>query len=124
MPWEFEYLRESQVLLVRVTGTVDVASWENQLRTSVEEAAKHSCLRYLVDYRKSNMVLTVADLYDRPKYYSKVGMPHQARIALLIAEPDGDKDFVESVTANRGFLVRVFDATEPALTWLTMGDKG
>ena len=123
MPWEFEYLQESQVLSVRVTGTVDIASWENQLRTSVEEAAKHSCLRYLVDYRKSNMALTVADLYDRPKYYSKVGVPHHARIALLITHPGREKDFVESVTSNRGFLVRVFDAPEPALTWLTGGDK-
>jgi hypothetical protein len=123
LPWEFEYLQESRVLSVRVTGTVDMASWENQLRTSVEEASKHSCLRYLVDYRKSSMALSVADLYERPKYYSKVGMPHHARIALLIVEPGREKDFVESVTSNRGFLVRVFDEREPALQWLTRGDR-
>lgn len=122
MPWEFEYLPESHVLSVRVTGIVDMESWEQQLRTSVEEAAKYSCLRYLVDYRQSSVRMTMADLYERPKYYTRVGMPHHARIALVIPPPAREKDFVESVTSNRGFLVRVFDSPEPALEWLTEGD--
>jgi hypothetical protein len=122
MPWELEYMPGPRVLFVRVTGTVDIASWEAQLRMSVQEAEKHSCLRYLVDYRDSTLHLNIADLYDRPKFYAQVGMPHHARIALLFSQPEAEKDFVESVTSNRGYLVKVFEAPEPALAWLTKGD--
>ena len=50
MPWKIDYLPEGQILSIRVTGVVSLSSWEDQLRASVEEAARHSCLRYLVDY--------------------------------------------------------------------------
>lgn len=124
MPWDIQYHPGHDVLFVRVTGVVDLSSWEIQLRESVEEASRHSCTRYLADYRDSDLRMTMSDLYERPAAYARVGMPHNARIALVFPPLVGDRDFVELVTRNRGYFVRVFSSPEPALEWLTGGSGG
>ncbi len=118
MSWSHEYLPESHILVVNVVGVVNRSAWENQLRSSLEEAQKRSCYRFLVDYRQARVRLGFLDLYERPAHYEVVGMPHSARIALLFGPQEMESAFIETVAANRGYEVRVFEDPETARAWL------
>jgi hypothetical protein len=118
MPWKNVYAPDNHIIHVHVSGLVDRPQWEKLLQSSLKEAALHSCYCFLVDYREAELRLGLLDLYDRPSYYEKVGMPHNARIALLFAPSAKDTDFIETVTSNRGYSVRVFREIEPAAVWL------
>jgi hypothetical protein len=118
MAWEHEYSPESHILFVTVTGFVDRALWERQLKVSIQEAKAHSCFRFLVDYRQAEMKLGLIDLYERPAYYGEAGMPRTARIAIMFAPTEKDTEFVETVTANRGYSVKTFEDGDQAIAWL------
>jgi len=45
-------------------------------------------------------------------------MPRTARIALLFAEGTRDTEFIETVTANRGYMVKVCRDRDDAVAWL------
>ena len=119
MPWHHVYAPAAHILHVHVSGTVDRDAWERQLRSSLQEAARHSCWRFLVDYRRAAVRLGFLDLYDRPAFFEEAGMPRNARIALLFAPGTPDTEFIETVTANRGYAVKVFPSPEEARAWLT-----
>ncbi|HUI70091.1 MAG TPA: hypothetical protein VL354_06190 [Spirochaetia bacterium] len=119
MPWEITHLRTINVLLIRVSGRVTLSSWRRQLKESIELARAHSCARYLVDYRDSTMQMSFVDLFDQPKFYAEAGLPYSARVALVFREAYPEADFVELVTQNRGYQVKVFASPEPAISWLT-----
>lgn len=118
MAWEHKFLTDIQVISVDVTGRVDRELWEQQVRESVKEAAARSCFRFLVDYRLAEMRLHLIDLYERPAVYGEAGMPRWARIALMLPSAGKDPEFIETVTANHGYSVKVFTDTEEAITWL------
>jgi hypothetical protein len=118
VPFRHDFLEDVRIILVTVTGTVTRASWEKQLRASLKEAAKHSCYRFLVDFSKAVMRVGFVDLYDRPRLYEESGMPKTARIAIVLPPEAEDRDFIETVTGNRGFTVKVFSELEPGRKWL------
>jgi hypothetical protein len=117
--WEHRYSPESRVLFVTVTGLVTRPLWERQLRESIEEAVRNDCFRFFVDYRQAEVRLGVIDLYERPAYYEVAGMPRSARIAILFAPGAKDTEFIQTVSANRGYSVRVFGSEDEAIAWLT-----
>jgi len=119
MAWEHTYSEESRILFVTVTGMVDRPLWEIQLRVSIKEAVSHSCFRFLVDYRQADLRLGLIDLYERPSTYEVAGMPRSARIAILFAPGTKDTEFIETVTSNRGYAVKVFADRDEAAAWLT-----
>ena len=119
MAWEHRYLPESRILVVTVTGLVTRPLWERQLRASLEEAVHNACYRFFVDYRQADVKLGLIDLYERPATYEVVGMPRSARIALMFRPGAKDTEFIQTVTANRGYSVRIFENQEEAIAWLT-----
>ena len=119
MAWEHVYSPDSRILTVTVTGLVNRPLWEEQLRASIQEAVRHSCFRFLVDYRQAELRLNLIDLYERPAFYETAGMPRSARIAILFAPATKDTEFIEHVTANRGYAVKIFSEEDEAFAWLT-----
>ena len=124
MAWEHQYSAELQILIVNVTGLVDRLLWERQLRSSIQEADTYSCYRFLVDYRKAELRLDLVDLYDRPALYEETGMPRTARIAIMLGPNRKDSQFIETVTANRGYSVRIFEDRDEAIAWLRSQGQG
>ncbi len=123
MPYQHAYDQKNHLILVTVTGEVTRKSWEDLLKESLRQAAEHSCYHFLVDYRNADVRLGFVDLYDRPRFYEEVGMPKTARIALILSPHVEDRDFMETVSANRGFAVKVFIEMEPAADWLGRGRR-
>ena len=74
---------------------------------------------YLIDYRESDIKLSFVELYNRPRIYEELGMPHRARIALVFKDDYPETDFIELVTENRGYRVKTFRSPELAVSWLT-----
>jgi len=119
MPWEITHLKDPSILSVRVWDDVTVSTWRRQVKESIERAQALSCAHYLVDYRDANMKMSFVDLFNRPQFYAEEGLPHNARIALIFGEGYGEANFIELVTGNRGYQVKVFSSPEPAIAWLT-----
>jgi len=118
MPWEITHLKDPDVLSIRVWGEVTISTWQRQVKESIERAQALSCSLYLVDYRDANMKMSFLDLFNRPQFYAEAGLPHVARIALIFREGYREANFIELVTENRGYLVRVFTSPEAAIAWL------
>jgi len=119
MPWEANYGEVSDVLSVRFWGEVTLSTWRRQLEESIEQARAHSCTHYLIDYRDSEMKMSFVELFSRPKIYGELGMPHQARIALIFRDDYPERKFTELVTQNRGYYVKTFNSSEDAISWLS-----
>ncbi len=119
MPWENDYLELPSVLSVRVWGEVTLSTWREQLKESIEQARAHCCSGYLVDYRESDIKMSFVELFNRPRIYEELGMPHRARIALVFKDDYPETDFIELVTENRGYRVKTFRSPELAVSWLT-----
>jgi len=117
--WKFTYLNDAKITLVQVLGEITAPTWRRLLADSIEQAHKQPCDRYLVDYRRANVKMSVIDLYNRPKYYAQTKMSHDVRVALVFSEGYQEADFIEAVTQNRDYQVKVFTASEPAIVWLT-----
>ncbi len=119
MPCEYSYSEPSGVLSVRVWGEVTASTWREQVKKSIEQAQAHSCIRFLIDYRESDMKMSLVELFKRPAVYAELGMPREARIALIFKDGHPDVNFIEAVAQNRFYNVKVFNSPETALSWLT-----
>ena len=118
MPWETGYLKVPGVLSVRVWGEVTPSTWRHLLEESIKQARVRSCIRFLIDYRESDIKMSLVELFNRPAAYAELGMTRQARIALIFEDGYSDIDFIETVTQNRCYNVKVFNSPETALSWL------
>jgi hypothetical protein len=94
------------------------------LKEAIPEAAKHSCDRYLLDYREAQALISMVDVYDRPASYERLAIPRTARLAVLPSSDFKDRRFAEDVAYNRRYQLRFFDSQEMAIKWLTeLNDK-
>ena len=90
-------------------------------------ALEHRCSRWLIDL--SGAVLesvSLPDLLNHPEKFRKATEPLRAAHmvvsrALVLAEHQSELKFLETVSYNRGQLLRVFNSVDSALQWLKEG---
>ena len=117
--WEIQFVPTEQILAVRITGTVKRGESDAMLKEAIQEAASHSCERFLLDYREAQALISVVDVYDRPASYGRLEIPRTARLAVLQSSDFTHGRFAEDVAHNRGYQLRFFDSPEPAIEWLS-----
>ncbi len=123
MPWSFNFMPLNQVLSVTISAPFTVRDLEPMLKAALEELSKMGSLRCLVDNRGIGFEPTVMDIYERPKVYARLGVPYSARFAIVTDSEYKQRRFMEDVTQNRGYHVRLFDSHDQAIRWLTE-DRG
>lgn len=75
--------------------------------------------RFLNDVRNaSNAMSTLQNYIYAYQHMPDLELQRDARSAILIAPDDKSHDFVETVTRNAGYNVRVFDDEAKAIAWL------
>jgi len=119
--WEIHFKAETEILELQVTGQVSRESDRDSMtKEAIQEGSKHACSRFLVDLSKASAIYSLASLFNRvEEAFPRLGVMHEARIALIPPAGFVEKKFFETVAANRGYEIRVFDSSDQAVHWLT-----
>lgn len=123
MGFQLEIDKSRKFVRVIVEGDVTTEFAREFTIAGTELGKKEGIERYLVDGRKSRNVLSTTDNY----YYayremSTMPLNRTARTAILADKNDSSHDFVETVSQNAGYNVRVFKDEQRAIAWLSEED--
>ena len=121
MPWETKYVPDTATVVVNGSGRLCL----NDAKRMAEEAARllqeNKASRVLLDCSNAHLDVKIVDVFYLPKCYDKVGMPRNARIALILPktrQPSGLYEFYETVCRNQGYMCRLFHSQQSAEQWL------
>ncbi|NQT12687.1 MAG: hypothetical protein HQ582_08060 [Planctomycetes bacterium] len=109
---------EHGIVAATVEGrlTVDVARLA--ISEMAEVSARHHIDLLLLDLRSAKMAISTTDIYFLPSHFADVGLTGRHKLALAVAQDRRDHDFLETVSSNRGYSVRVFEDVQKATSWL------
>lgn len=122
MTYEIIVSEDGGYIIVRVVGEI---TRENAAQFGLEAQEKGIELglnRYLFDVRQAINVDSTLDNYEYAYQDMKSsGLRRSARVALLARAGDRSHRFIEVVSRNAGYNVRMFSDKAKALEWL-MGE--
>ena len=123
MKWTFEFLSDWQILLILIRGEFKSKEVEALAAASLQEGTRRNCLRYLADFSAVTVerLPSILDQYDRPYLFSRLGLPHSAKVAALMPPEYKEQEFAETVNRNRGYALKFFDSQASAIQWLVGG---
>ena len=120
MQWMISHVPENNIILITSTGEISVKQFKQILHEALVLGQHHNSDLYLVDHRNVHTSIGVLDVLDLIKHMDEMDFPKRSRIAKVITKDDSDIcRFLETVSLNRGFQLRIFDYIEAAKTWLT-----
>ena len=117
--WSFSFIEKEQVLSARVEGDFGIEDLREMSKEFYPEAAKHSCVRFLFDYRQAQAHASVLEILQRADELPKLGIRYGSKIAVVGMPDFRYKTFYETAMANRGYKAKFFDSPEQAIQWLT-----
>lgn len=122
MAWVVRHLPEPDLIEVVAEGPADRDQLRQLTRDAVAAGHAHRCSRFLVDHRRTRLVLGAAEIFDMPRRGEDAGFGSDLRIAILIeaASPSrADFEFYAIQCGNLGIhFLRLFFDREQALAWL------
>ncbi|MBI5943065.1 MAG: hypothetical protein HY864_01740 [Chloroflexi bacterium] len=120
MNWQFSHDEENKTLILKTEGVLDIESANAMRREGWELIQQHGHLRCLLDHSDAEGVtLSTLDIYNLPKRYAELNIPHNFRMAVVVSSGLlNDMKFFETVCLNNGYFVSVFFDKESALAWL------
>jgi hypothetical protein len=127
MAWTVEHLTDRDVVRVVANGPADRAALRALTRDAVVAGHLHRCARFLIDHRRTTLVLGTTEIFDMPRRGEDAGFGGDLRIAILI-DADGptraDFEFYAIQCGNLGIhFLRLFFDEESAMDWLTRDRK-
>lgn len=127
MPSSIAYDATAGFIAVVHHGSDDQPSLKNTLLEVVRLMKEHGCHLVLSDYRDAVVNMSPAAIYAYPKEAVEVSKaagidPHQTRQAIVLSDQSpnlADFQFYETVSVNRGRMIKVFTDIDQAIGWLT-----
>lgn len=124
MGWQIEYLEPERTVVIKTSGSQDIAMARQMVIEAAGLAAKFGAKRFLKDDRDSVLKLTTVEIYGFPRVLLEGGIPRDSRIAVIqnaVPSQAADFQFFKTRMYNEGMPdVRVFAGSrEEALEWLT-----
>ncbi len=90
------------------------------VREAMEAGKRYNSGLFLVDHRMVQIAMSVLDTFSRPSELDALSFPRDSRVAQLYAEKDqATFQFLETVSVNRGYQIRVFKDFDLAMKWLS-----
>lgn len=119
MSYQLEMAENGRYLICRVARPV-TTNLAMQFSMAMDQVSRaHNVKRFLVDVRGAPNVATVFQNYEYAnKGMTSLDLQRDVRSAILVDSGDHSHDFVETVTQNAGYVVRVFDDEAAAIAWL------
>jgi len=122
MPFTINYDPQDRCVLGKITGPIEPNIVREFTGQVAELVTKTGCDRVLNDLREAEVQLTTTQILAIPESLTAVGMPSWVKRAIVFqGEPD-DYAFFETVSLNRGQIVRVFTDYAAAREWLSLPD--
>lgn len=120
MKWEFFHNTIDRILVIKTEGELDLPSADRLRAAGWKVLKEHGYLRCLLDHSKADgSSLSTLDIYDLPKKYKELDIPHSFRMAVVVPdEMRKDLAFYETVCRNNAYSVSIFFDHESALNWL------
>lgn len=109
---------EDGVVTITALGRVTTAVGDEIMRRGAEAMRQYDTRRMLHDFRRARLVEPTLRLIKRPRFAQEIGIPDDARTAVLHAVRTPDLEFLETLSENAGRAVRVFTDGQSALAWL------
>jgi hypothetical protein len=121
MPWKVEYLSERDMVAIIATDEV----FDEDARAQIVEAIRllkgNQATLVLVDCSEALSEVPLSSLYRLPDHGTKLGAPWNTRVAVVIPRTRYRIEtyhFLEIVSRNAGYDMRLFDDRESAEDWL------
>jgi hypothetical protein len=123
MGWQIEYFEPKQTVVIKTSGSQDIAMARQMVVEAAHLAAKFGAKRFLKDDRDSVLELSTVEIYWFPQVLLEGGIPRDSRIAVIrnsVPSQAADFEFFKTRMYNEGMPnVRIFgESTEQALEWL------
>jgi hypothetical protein len=120
MKWEFFHNTIDKILVIKTEGVLDLPSADRLRAEAWKVLKEHGYLHCLLDHSNADgSSLSTLDIYDLPKKYKELDIPHNFRMAVVV--PDAmreDLAFYETVCRNNAYSVSIFFDQASALNWL------
>ena len=120
MDWEVDTLIDTNVMVVKNFGDMNIDQINRLTRDVIVKAKKMQMDKILVDHTEMTLVASVINIYEYVKEMSN-SLKRNAKVEVLISEKNSNREdyhFYETACVNNGFFVRVFINKEDALYWL------
>ncbi len=120
MKWQMTYNETENTVIIKTSGVLETASATTMRNEGWEFIKQHGCLRCLLDHSDlEGYLLQTLDIYNIPKIYKEIGIPHSFRMAVIVPKIlMKDLYFYETVCRNNGYFVSLFFEQEDAWNWL------
>ncbi len=122
MAWVVRHLQEPDLIEVVADGPADRDQLRQLTRDAVAAGHAHRCNRFLVDHRRTRLVLGTTEIFDMPRRGEDAGFGPGLRIA-IVYDPAGpshaDFEFYAVQCGNLGIhALRLFADPAAARDWL------
>lgn len=119
MPFKVIYNKENNCLRGTVNGNFEAEHVPAYVQEVEKLAKKHKCKRFLNDFRKANVHLSVLNLYEVPDKTVAKEFNRTWKRAILVNEKDiKQMSFLETTSYNKGVPLKVFTDESEAMEWL------
>jgi len=121
MPWRVEYAPETGSVVVTASGEIRNEDATAQAAEALRLARRNQAGVVLIDYSDALSEVSLPSLYGLPDYFSQLGMPWNARVAVLLPRTGyriESYQFFELVSQNAGYNIKLFETKAAAETWL------
>jgi hypothetical protein len=121
MPWKVEYAPEAGMVVVTASGEIHNEDASAQAAEAFRLAEQNQTSVILADYSDALSEVSLPSLYGLPDYYSQLGVPWHARVAVVLPRTRyriESYQFFELVCKNAGYNVQLFEDRAAAEQWL------
>ena len=126
MQYVITFIPESDYILVKLTGEIDVPTMKEVIEVADKVIAEKDCNNVLGDFREAGMPVNIMELIELYQYWIKSLKTHKlstfkAKRVILISEDQKNADkyrFFETFSNNRSSRVRIFHNMEESIRWL------
>ena len=108
----------SECVHVVFTGTVDLRVIQQAAPQVARLCEEKGCRRILNDMSRACMAISVADAFESPGIMEKAHISRSIRRALVVPPDFRESEFLETLSQNRGHILKVFSTVEEAWGWL------
>lgn len=119
MTWKLSHIADGNIIQIETAGELTVQQLNQMAKEAIEAGNLHNSTSFLADHRNAVVALNTVEIFERPQAWDKLNFPRASRIAQVAPESRlKDFNFLENVSLNRGYRVRVFTDIDAAKKWL------
>lgn len=121
MSWSLSFLEREGVVVLVNEGELRAADLRLQTDEALVLLKRHGVFLCLIDCRHAVAELPVSEALGLLRYYDERGGDRRYRFAVLLPESERGLEvfrLYETAGHNRGYRVRLFRESAPALDWL------